>query len=105
MAEVAAIKAFGDMCRFGLRVTVHVEPALIIHAIGFDNQGVAVPPADRIPLIRWLRWLGKRAAVHKDLPILMVRLEKDRNHLRSLDNFAGRGKAVEIHDTMSETTF
>src|SRR2546425_7865992 len=102
--EVAAPVAFGDMGRFGLRVPVHVQPPNIIKGIGLDDQRVAIPLADGVTVVGRLGGLGQRTAIHKDLAVLIIGLEKNRNDLRSLDNLARRRNRIEIRHAVSEAT-
>src|SRR6266566_1304285 len=102
--EVAAPVAFGDMGRFGLRVPIHVQPPNIIKGIGLDDERVALPPADGVTVIGRLAGLGQRTAIHEDLAVLIIGLEKNRNDLRSLDNLARRRNRIEIRYAVSEAT-
>src|SRR5438093_1908980 len=102
--EVAATVALGDVRRFGLRVAVHVQPPYIIKGIGLDDQRVAIPLADGVTVVGRLGGLGQRTSIHKDLAVLIIGLEKNRNDLRSLDNLARRRNRIEIRHAVSEAT-
>src|SRR5437016_13681624 len=62
--KVAARVAFGDARRFALGVPIHVEPSLIVEAVGFDDQGIALPSANRVTVVGRLAGLVKRTATH-----------------------------------------
>src|SRR5207249_6261294 len=100
--EVAATVAFGDVRRFGLRVAVHVQPPYIVKGIGLDDQRVAIPLADGVTVVGRLGGLGQRTSIHKDLAVLIIGLEKNRNDLRSLDNLARRRYRIEIRHAVAE---
>ena len=87
--EVATRVAFGDVRRFGLGVPIHVEPALIIKGVGLDDQGIALPLANRVTVVGRYVGFGERTTIYEDLAVLVIRLEENRNDLRSLDNLAG----------------
>src|SRR5580698_9629238 len=50
MAEVFAVETLSDFQRVRHGVTVGVEPSSAVGSGGLDNQGVAIPVADRISL-------------------------------------------------------
>src|SRR5262245_60441684 len=102
--KVAARVAFDDVGRFGLGMPIHVEPSLIIKAASFDDQAIALPPANRVTVVGRLARLRERTAIHEDLAVLVICLEENRNDLRRLDNLAGRGNGIEIRHAVSEAT-
>src|ERR1700674_5128060 len=86
--EIPAAVALGDLRRLGLRMPVHIQPAAIIQARGFDHERVSVPVPHRVAHVRGLRDGRQRAPVQEDLAEVVIRLVQDRDHLRHLDDSA-----------------
>src|SRR5262245_37563097 len=62
-SDVHAPEALDNVQRFAVRMTGIVQPRLFMNARRVDDEGVALPAADRIAEPRWLGILRQRASV------------------------------------------
>src|SRR6266581_8546104 len=86
VAEVAAVKTFGDAKGVGVGMSVIIEPAPIIESVGFGDERVAFPVADAISE-PGLRCFGRKtAAVGKDLAKVIELLIEEHNNVRGLED-------------------
>src|SRR5215471_3461576 len=63
VSEVDAPETFGDVRRFGLRMSVHIQPPFIIYPAGFDDQRIAVPLTDGVSKVSRLPRFGERTPI------------------------------------------
>ena len=90
MPKVDAPEAFGHAQSVAKRVTlIAVQPIPIIKAVGLDHQRVSLPLAYRISQPSWLRILGKRTAIDKDLAECIGSLVENRHESRHLEDLEG----------------
>ena len=90
VAEVAAAKTLLDVQRFAVRMPRHVETRAIGKPRRVDDKRVAFPPADGISTPGRVEILRKAAAIHVDLPEVVVQFVQQRDDRRRLNDLERR---------------
>src|SRR5690606_278732 len=87
--EVLPPEPLGHLHRLAAGVPAVVEPALVIEPERLDDEGVAVPAADRVAEPRRLTLFGEVAAVGEDLTEVGEVLEENHREARGLYDLPG----------------
>src|SRR5262245_16355151 len=88
--EIDAAETFGHSKRIAVGMPRIVEPALVVEADSLGNEGVAFPFADGIAEPARISFWRERAAVGKNLPIVVELLIQNYENAGRLDNLEGR---------------
>src|SRR2546422_8804435 len=85
-SNITAPEALGEMQSVAMRVTAIIKPGFIGEADRVDNQGVALPLADRVSEPGGNAIVGKATAVGEDLAIVNRFVVEDQDDSGRLDD-------------------
>ena len=85
MPEIRAAESLRYAQGVGVRMTRIVHPGLLVETGRFHYKRFSLPMANRIAQPCWLRLFGQRAAVGKDLAVVIHSLEEHHDRTRQLE--------------------
>src|SRR6516225_1248881 len=102
MSEVPAAETLGHVRRFSLGASLVVYPALVVEAGTVDHQRVTFPLANRVAHVSGLRGCGERTTIQQNLAVVIVRLVKNGDDHRGLEDLPGDGQGIEVCHAVRE---
>jgi hypothetical protein len=98
MTEIRPGDPLANLASARQRAATKVEPQVVAKTSGIDDERVAVPTADGVPIPRGSRIVRQRPAVEEDLPVIgVVLLERD-EELRRLDELDDVREAIRTQE-------
>src|SRR6185503_21130617 len=98
VTEIRPGNPLANLAGAGQRTAAKIEPQVVAKTDGIDDERVAVPTADGVPIPRGSRIIRQGSAVEEDLPVIGVVLLKRDQDLRRLDELDDVRKAIRTQE-------